>query len=264
MLQQKAIHNNITASEYDAIDAINYSSLKKFMISPMHHKANLDAEPYTNEAFNVGNAVHHFCLKPESFESTWTVAPVCDKRTKDGKEAYAQFLESSAGKSVLAPDEWETVKYTGQAVKNNKFFKELMGSKEVHKECVILADYAGVVIKGRLDAFNVTENCILDIKTFNKPPEIHSVISEIFARKYHYQAYIYRKLGESITGGIPDFYWCFVEKNKPNSVAWFKFSPNLVTEDAIQGIEEALCRFQNAKNSDIWTGFANENEPYVL
>ena len=265
MYPTNTILENISDEEYSKIDAINYSSLKKFMVSPKHYKYSTEDQALdTKEAFNVGRAIHHLALKKETFSDNWVVSPVCDKRTKDGKQIWEDFVKSSAGKSILLPDEFETVTNCGAALLNNDYFKYFFGNGKVSTECVIVTEYAGVKIKGRLDAFNVTTNTVMDIKSFNKTPEVEEVVREIFNRRYNYQAFLYKILGKSVTGSLPKFEWCFIEKKSPNSIGWFEYSDRLVSDQSVQNIEEALCRFENAKKNDIWTGLPHENTPYVL
>lgn len=265
MYPTNTILNNISDEEYSKIDAINYSSLKKFMVSPLHYKILTEEQSIdSKEAFNIGRAIHHLCLKPETYNDNWIVAPVCDRRTKDGKQTYQDFLESSNGKNVLLADEFETVSNCGNSLLKNEYFKYFMGNGKVHTECVIITEYAGVKIKGRLDAFNESTNTIIDIKSFNKPPEVEEVIREVFNRKYNYQAYLYRILGKSVTGELPKFLWPFVEKSPPNSVAWYEYSDRLVSDTSVENIESALVRFENSKQNNVWVGLPNENVPYLL
>lgn len=265
MYPTNTILHNITDEEYLKIDAINYSSLKKFMVSPMHYKYSQEDKALdTKEAFNVGRAIHHIALKPDTFNDNWIVSPVCDKRTKDGKQAYQDFLDSSNGKSVLAPDEFEIVSNCGKALLNNHYFRYFFGNGTVHTECVIITEYAGVKIKGRLDAFNESTNIVMDIKSFNKPPEQNEVVREIFNRRYNYQAFIYRLLAKSITNEMPKFQWAFVEKQSPNAIAWYEYSDRLVSEQSVENIEESLCRFFNAKENNEWYGLPSENIPIIL
>ena len=263
MTTKNTLLKNISRPQYDAIDAINYSSLKKFMISPMHYKESIDTEQEGKEAFVTGNAVHTFCLQPENFDKRYAVAPVCDRRTKDGKETWQNFIEENANKEHLTFDQNQQVLDIGKAVVNNKLFKTMLQG-EHYTECAIVSDYAGATIKGCLDLFNTEKNIIVDIKTFNNPPLVQPVLREIFDRKYHYQAYLYRILAEKINGTKPDFLWCFVEKKKPNTIGWYEYDDRLVSDEAKQLIEDAICRLDNAKLTGIYTGLLNENTPIKL
>lgn len=52
-------------------------------------------------ALLVGSAVHKMVLEPETFDSEFVIAPDINRRTKNGKEEYADFLKSAAGKSII-------------------------------------------------------------------------------------------------------------------------------------------------------------------
>ena len=60
------------------------------------------SEPTANMA--LGTAVHTLVLEPATFNDEFIVMPKIDKRTKIGKELFAEFEAASAGKTVIAED----------------------------------------------------------------------------------------------------------------------------------------------------------------
>ena len=52
----------------------------------------------------LGTAVHTLVLEPATFNDEFIVMPKIDKRTKIGKELFAEFEAASAGKTVIAED----------------------------------------------------------------------------------------------------------------------------------------------------------------
>lgn len=263
--------NDISTVTYDHWDAINYSSLKKFMVSPKHYQSwflNKDNEE-TKDAFRFGSAVHMLCLQPEHFNSRWSIAPEVDRRTKAGKETWAMFLEEVNGSdNYLSMKEYELCFNIANSLKQNPFWN-VMNDKEdeIYREFGILSDYAGVKVKGRVDFYNKTNNIIIDVKTISQTPTVKNVLDQIYSLKYHIQTFFYTKLVESMFKPIntPLFYFVFVEKTPPHSVAWFEISPEFGDyEHTKQKVEDALCRFENAKKVNIWAGLENENKPYLL
>ena len=265
------IINDIPNATYDGWDAINYSSLKKFMVSPKHYQSwflNKDNEE-TKDAFRFGSAVHMLCLQPEHFNARWSIAPDVDRRTKIGKEAWAVFLDNVNGRdNYLSEKEFEACLNIANSLKQNEFWKFVNDKNdEIYREAGILSEYAGCKVKGRVDFYNKTQNVIVDVKTISQTPTVKNVLDQIYSLKYHIQTFFYSKLVESVfkPENTPTFYFVFVEKTLPYSVAWFEISPEFGDyEHTKQKVEEALCRFENAKKADIWAGLENENKPYLL
>ena len=167
--------NDIAPAVYDGWDAINYSSLKKFMVSPKHYKNWIETkdneEP--NDALRFGTAVHMMCLQPQHFSDRFIISPICDRRTKEGKQVWSEFQEQSAsyGNNWLKEDEAISCKQISNAVLSNPFFNTLNDKHfEVYREAGFLTEFGGIEVKGRIDLYNKTNNVIVDIKTISDTP----------------------------------------------------------------------------------------------
>jgi hypothetical protein len=93
------------AAGYDAIDAVNFSTLKVMRLSAKHYQHELEERKAggDDEAahFRVGRCVHTLLLEPEKFESSYTVFDG-DKRTKDWK----LFKVANADRCILGRAEY--------------------------------------------------------------------------------------------------------------------------------------------------------------
>ncbi|MCK7579823.1 MAG: PD-(D/E)XK nuclease-like domain-containing protein [Chromatiales bacterium] len=134
--------------EYRAINAINASGLKLLERSPAHfQQARL--EPHAPTAAQaLGTLVHLLVLEPER-ENEVAVAPECDRRTKAGKDAWAEFQAESADRLIVTAEQWDTARRMRDAVRANKNAMALLadGSPEV----TLLHTLDGTPIKCRLD-----------------------------------------------------------------------------------------------------------------
>ena len=103
------IYYDISFEDYLAIDAANASTLKTIaMQSLAHAKYNKD-HPKESDALAKGKLMHTLTLQPEKFRSEYAIAPKCDRRTKDGKEKWADFLEQSVGKMAVTGNDYAEV-----------------------------------------------------------------------------------------------------------------------------------------------------------
>ena len=123
----------MTQKEYRAYPAVSRSDLMKFKKSPMHYKYSIEhpADDKT-PALIFGSACHKYILEREDFFDEFAIAPNVDRRTKDGKMAWAEFVESCGEKSAISQEDFETIKEMAAAVDAHPIASRLIkGSHEV-------------------------------------------------------------------------------------------------------------------------------------
>jgi len=77
-------------------------------ISPSHYLAKLNQPMIPTPAMIFGTAVHRLTEDEASFLDEYTMKPASiDRRTKAGKEAYAEFEAESEGKIIMERDDWQ-------------------------------------------------------------------------------------------------------------------------------------------------------------
>ena len=95
--------------EYDQIPAVRRSALWEIRKSPAHYKWAVENPSEDTPALKMGRAIHMAVLQPEEFPDTYAVMPDgIDRRTKEGKAAWAAWCEENDGKEVLTKEELET------------------------------------------------------------------------------------------------------------------------------------------------------------
>ena len=83
-----------TFAEYlGKVDYYSASDIKNFLKSPkmFFYDKYTKVKEENQRHFAIGSAVHEMILEPQLFNSNYLVAPKFDKRTKEGKEAFARF-----------------------------------------------------------------------------------------------------------------------------------------------------------------------------
>ena len=106
MIPQKG--NKMQITSYELSPAVNKSTLWEMRKSPLHYWHLMHDTPKPDTpAMKFGRAVHKRILEPVEFSADYAVAPVCDRRTKEGKAIWAELQES--GKEIISAEDMETI-----------------------------------------------------------------------------------------------------------------------------------------------------------
>lgn len=186
--------------------------------SPEKFKYYREHPPEPTPSLIFGQVVHKWVLQPESFWDEFTILPDIDRRTREGKAVYAEFLEQAAGKTIIAADMLRQAQEMRDALLKNDYCRKLLsGVKETPYFWV--DEMTGVECKCRCDV--VTEinglSVIVDMKSTT------NASTEIFMRdavKYGYmmQAAMYSEGVKASTGKEHLFVFVVQEKEPPYAV----------------------------------------------
>ena len=184
----------MTNKEYRQHSGISRSDLMKFKKSPLHYKyAKENPEEEQSPALIFGSAAHKYILEREDFESEFVVAPNVDKRTKEGKTIWAEFVENSGDRMVISVDDFEKIREMAAAVDAHPIASDLI--KGQHEVSLFWTDAeTGEECKVRPDCIHKDENgvVIVDYKT---TASCENGAFEKSCRKYGYklQSGMYRE-----------------------------------------------------------------------
>lgn len=155
------VYKNIPAEHYHAIPYINSSFLKKFRSNPASALLPIEQTP----AMVLGGASHAYSLEgDEAFLARYIVAPTVDKRTKEGKEKWAQFEAANTGKTLLTSEQAEAVFGIDKSLKSHPLASMLL--KHGNTELTLIWDDedTGLRCKARID-LDPARKALIDYKT---------------------------------------------------------------------------------------------------
>lgn len=123
----------MTNKEYRQHSGISRSDLMKFKKSPLHYKyAKENPEEEQSPALIFGSASHKYILEREDFENEFAVAPNVDRRTKEGKAIWNEFVDSCGDKMVISVDDFEKIREMAAAIDAHPIASRLIqGEHEV-------------------------------------------------------------------------------------------------------------------------------------
>jgi len=218
--------------EYNKIEAMNFSGLKHFLKSPKHYIRWKNEGDEDKPEFRMGRAVHVLVLEGyDVFQKQFAVAPVCDRRTKQGKLDWENFMIENAGKDFLSAEDFVTARNVADAFRQNDWFKSMSDPADIVVEQVMVGEIHGVKFKGRLDLYNKNSKCIIDVKTMRDTPTYSEVEHTMNKHRYTLQEVIYRELAEQNDMEVKDFWFGFAEKEEPNSLGFYGSGAERIAEE---------------------------------
>jgi exodeoxyribonuclease VIII len=102
--------------DYYENPSLSHSRLKEIRKSPGHFKYAMDNPSPSTDAMNLGSLVHAMVLEPHTVEGAFLQLPKIDRRTKEGKQQYADFQSESMGKCCVSPADWKTAELMTESV----------------------------------------------------------------------------------------------------------------------------------------------------
>lgn len=208
----------MTEREYRSHEGISRSELFKISESPEKFKYYQENPEEPTPSLIFGQLFHAMALQPETVADLFAVAPNVDRRTKAGKEAFAQFESESHGKTVVTEDMIEMSEAMCEAMFKDPFVCKLLnGQKEV--PFFWQDDLTGELCKCRVDCLTELSDklIVVDVKTADDASTDAFMRSAV---KYGYdlQAAMYGKGVEVCTGKKPIFVFIVIEKKPPFAI----------------------------------------------
>jgi PDDEXK-like domain of unknown function (DUF3799) len=255
------IYKDLPHADYLAVEAISSSGAKKILRSPQHYKLMRDkpGEPTPTQRFGI--AGHCALFQPHLYADQYVCAPNIDKRSKDGKAAWAEFAEYNAGKTILTEDEFDRVRCCVEAVKAHPAAAHLLDGGERELSLFWRDKQYDVPAKCRFDAFNRGGG--IDLKT------CADASPEAFARSaanffYHIQAAHYMSGAEHVLNETPRFFvFICVESEEPFGVACYVLESNAILAGQAL-MSRAMERYAAALAAGEWPGYPSTVEVLQL
>ncbi|MES2662307.1 MAG: PD-(D/E)XK nuclease-like domain-containing protein [Pseudomonadota bacterium] len=235
----------LTNEQYHADrEHVSKTWLDKINKSPAHLYEYLNEEPKEKtEALIFGGLLHEMVL--EQHHENYVLPPKINRRTKDGKVEWTDFVASIGNKQIITQEMLDKAEKMRLSIFQNKFAKSLL-RKGDPEQTVFYKDESGVLCKARADW--VSENGTVDLKTTLDAS--HEGFKRAL-RKYRYnvQAAHYEQ-----GFNVGEFIFIAIEKEPPYCCAVYRTSASSFYE----GKEERkrnLETYIECKEKNEWPGY---------
>ncbi len=240
-------------------DAVNKGLLDFLHKSPAHADysvKNKQEEDETRRALIVGRAFHTLVLEPHLFSKQFCIAPQVDRRTREGKAVWDDFVASSYGMSVLTAGEAEMLEGMRYSILGHGRANQILSSEgDCEVTMLFKHERTGLDLKGRAD-FIAANGLIVDVKTTeDASPDGFS--KSCLSYRYHVQASMYMAGYEAVTGKKPEgFVFICVEKKPPYAVGVYVLDEPSLIAGHIE-LEEDLEKYKLCKETNLWPSYGN-------
>lgn len=254
----------LSREQYDAVEAVNWSTLKHLGRSPAHYIHGLTPSTDDTDAKQRGRVLHYAVFEPERYRHQ--VAVWHEKR--QGK-AFDDFAKANAGKEIITSRMRDNVEACAKAVRFSSQAARYVASGRAEQAVLWRYDEPKVAdlpsfsmqCKSMLD-FISDEGVIADLKS-TRDASPTGFAREVLRYEYHVQAAFYVDALKVATGRTLPFVFIAVEAAAPQVVQVYR-----VNDDDIQlGRErymQLLAQLNVCREESRWHGYAETEMELTL
>lgn len=247
---------DVPAEVYHAWDAMSASWLGILdTTSPKNFQHRRRFPPWPTAAMRFGQMLHVLTLEPFDFAARFEIAPDGDKRTKAGKEAWAECEARAEGRPIIprtGENSYEQARAMAHAIEEHPHAPKLLHGGQREVSLVWIDEETGIKCKGRLDVLNPP--AVPDVKsTINAQPAQFE--KAIWNFGYHRQAALYLDGLAALNGGDTNqFVFIAVEKSAPYDVIVRPAGESVIAAGRM-AYKRALFSYKKCRETDTWPGY---------
>lgn len=220
-------------------------------------------EQVETPALTLGKALHCRVLEPQEFGRRYTIAPNIDRRTKEGKQLWENFMQEADGLTILTREQDDAIERMNAAIYSHPAARYLL-QQEGDSELMVnwTDEVSGIPCRGIFDRLTVG-NIAIDLKTTD------DASPKGFARschkyRYHVQAAFYTDGHLQATGEpLEGFFFIAVEKSEPHLVAVYYLNADDIQRGREQ-YRDDINKFTACLAADEWQGYGDGVQELTL
>lgn len=253
------VKKSMTEQEYNLAEGVRRSDLWRMEESAEKYKYFLDHPIEPTEMMIFGAAAHKYVLEQDEWHDEYAIAPVIDKRTKEGKAVWEEFKAENEGKTIISEDNYQTMSDMAEQLRKSTLISTLLyedgdtetpffwNDPETGELCKVKLDRLIKGIDGRYYVVDYKTTVSAQTDKFN-----HS----IWTYGYHLQAAMYTEAVMNCLGldYRPGFIFVAQEKKAPYSTNVIQVTEEVMNA-GINKYHELLGKLHECKELDIWPGF---------
>lgn len=259
----QALKASLARDSYDAIPAMNFSSLKHISVSPMMFQWRKEHPEPRKPSFIFGGAVHCRLLEPEKFDKRYAVFD----GTRKGED-WRVWQDENPGKESLKPPEMERVKLIVDRVMkgaspSHRSARDLLRGGRREEAVTWTDEETGLACKGRLDYLR--PDLLVDVKTIAKSPSPFLFGAAAASYGYHGQGAFYHDgaTADRRINGKQAPWIVALQSKEPYDCACYMLDERAL--NAGRQLYRRLLRvYLQCTQSGMWPGVAPDPMPLLL
>jgi hypothetical protein len=214
-------YDNISLSEYHKLPAWSKSALDKINRSPAHYLEWIANPPDPTPAMAFGSALHCAVLTPELYQKQYAISPICDMRTKIGKETYAAFAVESSGKTPINSENAARIEQIKTTIFEHPLASQILSNGEAEQSFFWTDPKTKLECKARPDYIRNDGICS-DLKTC-ADATFKEFQRSVYNYRYHVQgAFFMDGIFQATGKQCSDFVLIAVEKESPFGIMIYR------------------------------------------
>lgn len=250
----------MTNKEYHEAEGISKSDLDLIHKSPLHFVTAKTQPEKQTESLLFGSALHKYVLEKKDYNSEFITAPVCDRRTKEGKAIYADFVEQAAGKSITTSEQSERILNMSKAIFQHPLASKLLTGGTAEQSYFWRDNDSNILCKCRPDY--IKGNYCIDLKTTQsaKPDDF---MKSAYNYRYYVQSYWYLKGLKASGIDVENFIFIAVEKEPPYAICVYVASEDFLKLGEVEA-ESDFAVYKKCLETGNWYGYDETPEVHSL
>lgn len=217
-----------------------------------HKKANPE-EP--TPAMRWGTLAHTAILEPDKMDEETFILPACDRRTKEGKEIYAQAMREAAGRTIITLEEAQQLDDMRDAFYAEKACRNAVQNIEHIEASLYWIDpFQDVQCRARMDAIR-KDGIVIDYKT-TQDATPKAFLRTVLSFRYHVQAAFYLDALKTVTGQDGTFLLIAQEKTPPYLSCVYVVGDDLI-EQGRKEYREDLAAYKTCFDTGDWPSISS-------
>ena len=251
--------DGLSNKEYRAMEGVSRSQLNTILQkTPMHFLHEQMNPKEDTPALAFGRAAHKAILEPETFSDEFVQGIVVDRRTKEGRQKWEDFVASVGNKEVVAPADMEIIRDMKKVIDKDPLAKAFLTGE--HEQSFFWTDAAtGEKCKVRPDCIAEVDGkkYLVDYKTTDSCAD-GAFERTVKKHGYKFQAGMYREGYFQNTFEDVGFVFVAQEKTAPYAVRVYVCSEAFIDEGYNQ-FREAIGILHECNMKNHFYGYEGPN-----
>ena len=248
----------MTREEYDAIEAVNWTTAKEAAKSPLHYRERVEHPLEDTTRLAIGRAGHTAVLEPDRFALDYAVFRGERRAGKAWEEFRGAHPENI---TILRVDEYEQCLAMRDAVRNHPVAGPIFRRGTAEHVLTWTDATTGLPCKGRID-FLADGPVLVDLKT-TKSVSAREFAATAARMLYHAQLAFYRQgLAANGVCAVPTKIVA-VEVDAPHDVAVFALDDDTLWAGE-EVVREVMTKIAECRRSKSWPGRYATEQPLTL
>lgn len=202
---QPGYYHDITNAEYHGGPGVSKSQLDLIAQAPAVYLWGKEApeDATKSDALILGDAFHAMLLEPERFHEEYYAARAVDRRTKEGKAAWASMQNECGNRTILHSEDVQKLNLMRESVMAHPDARKLVEMAGDIENSIYWKDPdTGLLCRCRPDKTAKHVNYLIDLKT---TADIDRFAKSVAQYRYHVQDAFYTEGYKQCFGEKPGF-----------------------------------------------------------